>query len=168
MTKLGFLGAAAVVLSSALASPAMAQQVIYNPGYCAQFYPNANCQNKGPGNPYTASCSATRVGQPAAHLVECRLAILLAKAGLRRMSGGQSRDEKHREADGSLLAMSLLPSPCDSLRSNVASIWRPRTGVRDGLCSCSPCRTTLVFDGAPAGLAPMGWGTTRQNFSGFD
>jgi hypothetical protein len=31
----------------------MAQEVIYNPGYCAQFYPNANCQNKGPGNPYT-------------------------------------------------------------------------------------------------------------------
>jgi hypothetical protein len=53
MTKLGLLGAAAVVLSSALAGPAMAQQVIYNPGYCAQFYPNANCQNKGPGNPYT-------------------------------------------------------------------------------------------------------------------
>jgi hypothetical protein len=53
MTKLKLLGAAALVLSSALASPAMAQQVIYNPGYCAQFYPNANCQNKGPGNPYT-------------------------------------------------------------------------------------------------------------------
>ena len=33
----------------------MAQEVIYNPGYCAQFYPNANCQNKGPGNPYTGS-----------------------------------------------------------------------------------------------------------------
>ena len=30
----------------------MAQQVIYNPGYCAQFYPNANCQNRGPGSPY--------------------------------------------------------------------------------------------------------------------
>ncbi|MDB5608008.1 MAG: hypothetical protein JWP25_4908 [Bradyrhizobium sp.] len=55
MTKLRLLGAAAVVLSSALASPAMAQQVIYNPGYCAQFYPNANCQNKGPNNPYTGS-----------------------------------------------------------------------------------------------------------------
>jgi ABC-type multidrug transport system permease subunit len=53
MTKFGLLGAAAVALASALASPAMAQQVIYNPGYCAQFYPNANCQNKGPGNPYT-------------------------------------------------------------------------------------------------------------------
>jgi hypothetical protein len=53
MTKLKLLGAAALVVSSALASPAMAQQVIYNPGYCAQFYPNANCQNKGPGNPYT-------------------------------------------------------------------------------------------------------------------
>lgn len=53
MTKSGLLGAAAVVLSSALAGPAMAQQVIYNPGYCSQFYPNANCQNMGPGNPYT-------------------------------------------------------------------------------------------------------------------
>jgi hypothetical protein len=53
MTKLGLLGTAAVILSSALASPSMAQEVIYNPGYCAQFYPNANCENRGPGNPYT-------------------------------------------------------------------------------------------------------------------
>jgi hypothetical protein len=53
MTKFQLLGATALVLASALAGPAMAQEVIYNPGYCAQFYPNANCQNKGPGNPYT-------------------------------------------------------------------------------------------------------------------
>jgi hypothetical protein len=53
MTKFGLLGAAAVVLSSALASPVMAQQVIYNPGRCSQYYPNANCQNIGPNNPYT-------------------------------------------------------------------------------------------------------------------
>jgi hypothetical protein len=53
MTKLGLLGATAVVLLSALAGSAMAQQVIANPGYCAQFYPDANCQNKGPANPYT-------------------------------------------------------------------------------------------------------------------
>jgi hypothetical protein len=57
MTKLSLLGAAAV-LSSALASfvlagPVMAQQVISDPGYCAQFYPNANCDNLGAGNPYT-------------------------------------------------------------------------------------------------------------------
>jgi len=52
MTKSAILAAAAV-LASALATPAMAQQVIYNPGYCAQFYPSANCQNLGPGNPYT-------------------------------------------------------------------------------------------------------------------
>jgi hypothetical protein len=49
--KVALIGAA--VLAAALASPAKAQEVIYNPGYCAQFYPNANCQNKGPGNPYT-------------------------------------------------------------------------------------------------------------------
>ena len=50
MTKSGILTAAAI-LASALASPAVAQEVIYDPGYCAQFYPNANCQNTGPGSP---------------------------------------------------------------------------------------------------------------------
>ena len=53
MTKAKIFATAAI-LASALASPAMAQEVIYNPGYCAQFYPNANCQNYGPGNPYTS------------------------------------------------------------------------------------------------------------------
>jgi hypothetical protein len=53
MKRVALLGAA--LLAAALASPAAAQEVIYNPGYCAQFYPNANCQNKGPGNPYTGS-----------------------------------------------------------------------------------------------------------------
>ena len=49
------VGAAAVlaVISAPAMMPAMAQQVIYEPGYCAFYYPNANCQNKGPGNPYT-------------------------------------------------------------------------------------------------------------------
>jgi hypothetical protein len=46
---------AVVILSTAIATPVLAQQVISEPGYCAQFYPNANCQNKGPGNPYTGS-----------------------------------------------------------------------------------------------------------------
>jgi hypothetical protein len=56
MTKLGIIGAtAAVVLASALAGPVMAQEVITNPGKCAQYYPNANCQNLGAGNPYTGS-----------------------------------------------------------------------------------------------------------------
>src|ERR1700742_1979649 len=55
MTRLTMLGAAALISATVLAAPAMAQEVIYNPGYCAQFYPNANCQNKGPNNPYTGS-----------------------------------------------------------------------------------------------------------------
>src|SRR6201994_3980925 len=50
--KLALIGAAAVT-AAAFATPALAQQVIEDPGYCAQFYPNANCQNLGPGNPYT-------------------------------------------------------------------------------------------------------------------
>jgi hypothetical protein len=49
MTKFALLGA--TLLATALAGPALAQAVVEDPGYCAQFYPNANCQNYGPGNP---------------------------------------------------------------------------------------------------------------------
>jgi hypothetical protein len=55
--KIALIGAA-LIATATLASPASAQQVIYNPGYCAQFYPNANCQNLGPGNPYTGGYQA--------------------------------------------------------------------------------------------------------------
>jgi hypothetical protein len=50
--KFALIGAAAVV-AMASATPALAQAVVEDPGYCAQFYPNANCQNVGPGNRYT-------------------------------------------------------------------------------------------------------------------
>jgi len=41
-----------VALLAALGSgPARAQAVVEDPGYCAQYYPNANCTNYGPGNP---------------------------------------------------------------------------------------------------------------------
>jgi len=43
----------AVIAASALASPAMAQAVINDPGRCQAEFPNANCTNLGPGNPYT-------------------------------------------------------------------------------------------------------------------
>jgi len=45
------LGAAAAF--ALMTAPATAQQAMGEPGYCAFYYPNANCQNKGPGNPYT-------------------------------------------------------------------------------------------------------------------
>jgi hypothetical protein len=51
MSTFKLLGAVAV-LSSLSATPMLAQAVVQEPGYCAQFYPNGNCQNKGPGNPY--------------------------------------------------------------------------------------------------------------------
>ncbi|HLG84866.1 MAG TPA: hypothetical protein VKY22_28000 [Bradyrhizobium sp.] len=40
-----------VALLAALSSQAHAQAAVEDPGYCAQYYPNANCQNYGPGNP---------------------------------------------------------------------------------------------------------------------
>ena len=46
MSTFKLLGAVAI-LSTALATPVLGQQVISEPGYCAFFYPNANCQNKG-------------------------------------------------------------------------------------------------------------------------
>jgi hypothetical protein len=48
MIKLRLLGAA-VVLSSALVGPAMAQHANSHPGYHAQ---NSACENREPGNPY--------------------------------------------------------------------------------------------------------------------
>jgi hypothetical protein len=53
LKTLSLLGAAAAALSLVTATPSTAQAVIDNPGYCAQFYPDANCNNLGPGNPYT-------------------------------------------------------------------------------------------------------------------
>jgi hypothetical protein len=49
MTKHAMLGAA--LLTAAFVTPAAAQAVVEDPDYCAPFYPNANCQNYGPGNP---------------------------------------------------------------------------------------------------------------------
>jgi hypothetical protein len=41
----------AALLAAALAGQAHAQAVVEDPGYCAQYYPNSNCSNYGPGNP---------------------------------------------------------------------------------------------------------------------
>jgi hypothetical protein len=51
MARYRLVGAAAAL--AVMTVPATAQQVMGEPGYCAFYYPNANCQNKGPGNPYT-------------------------------------------------------------------------------------------------------------------
>jgi hypothetical protein len=59
MTRIALLSIAAL-LSAAAAVPATAQEVISNPGYCARFYPNANCQNKGPDNPHTGDYQLRR------------------------------------------------------------------------------------------------------------
>jgi hypothetical protein len=45
--------ASATLVAAAYSTPALAQAVIDNPGMCAQLYPNANCEDLGPGNPYT-------------------------------------------------------------------------------------------------------------------
>jgi hypothetical protein len=50
MTRSVILGAFALLLAAAPASAA--PPVVSNPGWCAQYYPNANCQNYGLGNPY--------------------------------------------------------------------------------------------------------------------
>jgi hypothetical protein len=41
----------AVLLAALGSGPARAQAVVEDPGYCAQYYPSANCNNYGPGNP---------------------------------------------------------------------------------------------------------------------
>ena len=87
MSYFRLLSAAAIV-ATAIASPAMAQQVIYEPGYCAQFYPNANCQNKGYGNPYTGSSGYYQRG------MDPRMV-----AGGMYAGGGSSACAQHRSYD---------------------------------------------------------------------
>ncbi|MBV9984584.1 hypothetical protein [Bradyrhizobium sp.] len=45
--------AIALALAMTAPAPTAAQEVVSEPGNCAFFYPYANCQNKGPGNPDT-------------------------------------------------------------------------------------------------------------------
>lgn len=54
MTSLKLIGAVAIT-ASALASPALGQAVISNPGACESMFPSANCQNIGAGSPYATS-----------------------------------------------------------------------------------------------------------------
>jgi hypothetical protein len=53
--KLALIGAAAVAAAAFVTPAFAAPPVVEDPGWCAQFYPNANCQNYGRGNPYTGS-----------------------------------------------------------------------------------------------------------------
>jgi hypothetical protein len=66
MSPFKLFGAAVILFAATV--PTAAQQVISEPGYCAFFYPNANCQTKGPGNPYTDP-SAQRSMAPAGQTV---------------------------------------------------------------------------------------------------
>ena len=47
------ISSTAIALAITASAPTAAQEVVSEPGNCAFFYPYANCQNKGPGNPYT-------------------------------------------------------------------------------------------------------------------
>ena len=58
--KLALIGAAAVAAAT-FATPALAQAVVEDPGYCAQ--PNAKCQNPGPQDPYTGDTGYYREWQ---------------------------------------------------------------------------------------------------------
>jgi hypothetical protein len=49
MTRYAVVGAA--LLAAISAGQARAQAAVEEPGYCAQYYPNSNCTNYGPGNP---------------------------------------------------------------------------------------------------------------------
>ncbi|MGA7806127.1 hypothetical protein [Bradyrhizobium sp.] len=63
MTKHVLFGVALL----AFAGAAKAQPVVEDPGYCAQYYPNANCQNYGPGNPLYRGGIAHEEGVPMPH-----------------------------------------------------------------------------------------------------
>jgi hypothetical protein len=88
---IGILGAAAG-LSVAIAKPALAQEVIDEPGYCAFYYPNANCQNMGPGNPNDINYRRRAAGN-----------VALAPAGATALIA-LKRPRRHRSASSAMRA----------------------------------------------------------------
>jgi hypothetical protein len=58
--KCAIIGAVVVSAAAFITPASAAPPVISDPGRCAQFYPNANCDNLGPGNPYTGKYVAGR------------------------------------------------------------------------------------------------------------
>jgi hypothetical protein len=82
MRQLKLLGAV-LILAAATATPVLAQEVIAEPGYCAQYFPNANCQNLGPGSPGSSGQYYQRHGAP----------------GMQASAGGSSACTQHRSYD---------------------------------------------------------------------
>lgn len=65
MTRLT-LFCALTVLSVAMVAEARAQAANPEPGYCAQFYPNADCNSIGPATPQVAAPAAESEPEEAA------------------------------------------------------------------------------------------------------
>jgi hypothetical protein len=86
---IGIFGAIAVVSA---AIPALAQEVIYEPGYCAFYYPNANCQNMGPGNPNDINYRRRAAGN-----------VAMAPAGATAVIAVK-RPRRHRSASSAMRA----------------------------------------------------------------
>jgi BA14K-like protein len=82
MRQFKLLGAV-LVLGAATATPILAQEVITEPGYCAQYFPNANCQNLGPGSPGSSGQYYQRAGAP----------------GMQASTGGSSACTHYRSYD---------------------------------------------------------------------
>jgi hypothetical protein len=64
MSKFVLLGAIAVLAATA-APPALAQAANSEPGYCAQFYPNADCNSVGPETPGSHTTEKAVESEPA-------------------------------------------------------------------------------------------------------
>ena len=67
-------------------------QVIDEPGYCAFYYPNANCQNMGPGNPNDINYRRRAAGN-----------VALAPAGATALIA-LKRPRRHRSASSAMRA----------------------------------------------------------------
>jgi hypothetical protein len=64
MTKLATLGLIAI-LSTVIASQAWAQEANPEPAYCAQYYPNADCNSIGPKTPESPRAVRSERGKAA-------------------------------------------------------------------------------------------------------
>lgn len=115
---------AALGLTVLAVSPVQAQRVVTNPGYCAQFYPNANCQNYGPGNPYTGVTERGSGTIPKPEWVRTAIIAVIGRANIGTTAGNDLAvrypKQKPGEASPGSLASNVLlfiPLACAGKRA---------------------------------------------------
>ena len=147
--KFALIGAA-LIAAAALGTPASAQHVITNPGWCAQFYPNANCQNYGRAIPIPATTRPAEDGTAAAR--RWVTGSIASIGGIIATAYVEASMLKRRPPRDKREVFEPISSRVEnaSKKNRAPFRWRDSRIIQVGLLVLCTCRMGLPAPGAPA------------------